>query len=202
VAASSPSASTPSSWPSPTRRRTTSTSSSSRSPASTSPPRWAVQRGLTAKHFAGNVSYSGLSVDYEDYVDQATAEILLNWRQQVYNPQTKQLGPASQYKRNAQVLFTSPGGLILRKLNILGMFPLSVKIGPQADTQTDGLSMINCQFQYDECTPGDGFSTTNWAQLAGSQIAVGGFLTGSAGLGLSATVQAGVSGTAGTGFNA
>lgn len=133
-----------------------------------------IQRGLTSKKFAGNVQFDQLTVEFKDYVDRPTLAQLVQWRAQVFNPYTKQVGAATLYKRDCEVFLFPPVGSLaaVRSIILKGVWPDSIDTG-NADVSSDESVNIQTNFQYDECLPGQGFDQTSFLLSAGISLVSG-----------------------------
>jgi hypothetical protein len=117
-----------------------------------------IQRGITPKKFAGNLTYDAMSCQFKDYVDRPVAQRLLEWRSRVVDPVTGSVNAAASYKRSAKVMFVGPPGTPTRELNVRGIWPTVVNFG-DADLSSDETVMIQATFEFDECFPGKGFDS-------------------------------------------
>lgn len=81
---------------------------------------------------AGQGKANDAEVVCRDFVDQAVYKSLMDWRKLVQDPETGNIGLASSYKKNADIVLIGPDGSTERKLQLKGCWPKSV-IGEQLD---------------------------------------------------------------------
>jgi len=72
---------------------------------------------------AGQVTVEEGSLMLKDFVDTDTRGAILRWRKQVYNPQTGQIGMASDYKKELDVVLQGPDGENTRVAKLIGCWP-------------------------------------------------------------------------------
>lgn len=78
---------------------------------------------------AGKVTIDDMDIVYKDYVDKETAKILWEWRLQVYNPNTGQVGLAKDYKKTGLITMFAPDGSLQREWKLYGMWPMNMDPG-------------------------------------------------------------------------
>lgn len=109
------------------------------------------------RKFAGPPTFDDLSVIYKDYVDQQTANLLLKWRHQVYDPNTGKIGLASAYKKTGWVAMFSPEGSVERRYDVIGIWPSAFDPG-DADLQGEDTINITCTLTIDKAIPSRGLA--------------------------------------------
>ena len=82
----------------------------------------------------------------------ARENILMKWRDAVYNPRTGKIGWAKNYKREASIVLYSPNGTILRKWVARGVWPTNVELGDMDYSGSD-LRKITMTLSVDEAYP-------------------------------------------------
>ena len=107
-------------------------------------------------YVAGKHSTEGGTITLHDYMDKKTAEILMGWRYQVYNPKTGTQGYASVYKKTGALYYLpptlDPASKDCRRFNLQGMWPSSFKMGNPDYSSTD-LALIELAIRIDKFIP-------------------------------------------------
>ena len=109
------------------------------------------------RKFAGLPTFDDLSVVYKDYVDKNTADFLLKWRLQVYNPKTGVIGLKSDYAKTGWVEMFAPNGEFVRNYDIIGCWPSGFDPG-DADLAGEDTMNITLTLTIDKAYPSAGFS--------------------------------------------
>lgn len=109
------------------------------------------------RKFAGNPEFDDISVQFQDYADLNTAQTLLAWRHQVYDPTTGKIGLKSQYARTGLVKLFAPNGDFERQYHLIGMWPSAFDHG-EIDQQGDDMLTIMCNFCIDKAIPDVGLA--------------------------------------------
>lgn len=74
-----------------------------------------VKYGNETRKYAGGVTYENMTLTVRDFVDLNVLEILENWRNSTYDPETGAVGYPSEYKKSGHfVLFDSKGNTVKR----------------------------------------------------------------------------------------
>lgn len=110
------------------------------------------------RKFAGNPTFDDLSVTFNDYIDVGTADALLLWRHQCYDPNRGTVGLASSYKKSGWVTLFSPDGDpgYNREYTLIGIWPSMFDPG-EIDHQGEDVVRITCTFTIDKAYPSKGF---------------------------------------------
>jgi hypothetical protein len=102
---------------------------------------------------AGRRTLEGGSIRCRDFLDQATANVILKWRRLVYDPRTGALGYAMNYKREACIILTGPDGVMHeRKWKLQGLWPTSVEHGNLEYNSNEVLEM-SVSLRFDRAIP-------------------------------------------------
>ena len=78
---------------------------------------------------AGKTTFDTTSMVLRDTIDYDTELQFLNWRKQVYDPETGRMGLAADYKINAVVIEYTPNGEQYRKWELVGCWPSGIEYG-------------------------------------------------------------------------
>ena len=79
-----------------------------------------------SRKVAGGAVVGGVRLVVRDFVDVPTGRILRDWRKQVHDPETGEIGYANEYKRNASLIMNDPKGRdIARQILLKGVWPSS-----------------------------------------------------------------------------
>jgi len=84
---------------------------------------------------AGQVSYDDIDVEVKDFIEPDIQDIIEEWRKEVYDQETGDLGWAADYKREGILYIYSPSGDVKRTWKLKGVWPTSVNFG---DLDYDG----------------------------------------------------------------
>jgi len=122
----------------------------------------------TESKFAGRASVEALSLVYRDYVDVATADALEIWRRAVFNPDTGEVGYASDYKVNGSSELLGPDldadnarlANHFRFFRLEGCWPSLVDRG-DIDMAGDDQVFITATIEIDMSTPVDNLNLIN-----------------------------------------
>lgn len=107
------------------------------------------------RKFAGNPTFEDLQVVYKDMVDVDIAKILQKWRYSVYNPETGQVGLASQYKKTGTITLFAPNGGFVRTWKLIGAWPSNFDPG-DADLSGEDTINISVTVTIDKAIPDQG----------------------------------------------
>jgi hypothetical protein len=105
------------------------------------------------RYVAGRASFESIPVIVKDAISGETAREINNWHESVYNPENGQIGLASEYKRDAQIIMFGPDGSAQRTWALRGCFPTAVNFG-SLDYNSDDVVRIDMQLRYDKCIAG------------------------------------------------
>lgn len=131
-----------------------------------------VQKGITPRKYAGNLSYDALSVTFHDVVDRPALTQFLKWRAQATNYATQQVRAASSYKKNGRAILIGPEGTRNREILIFGMWCSGVVMG-EADKGSDEPLLPSATIEYDYALPGEGFDANSFLGQAALNFAAG-----------------------------
>lgn len=126
-----------------------------------------VPYGNEVVYVAGKAVWEAGTIVCRDYIDRPVAQLLLNWRTEVYDPTTGAIGLSGGfggvpgYKRNASIITFPPNvidgserGVPYQKVwTIYGAWPL--RVNPAAnglDMNTSGQVMIELVLRFDKAT--------------------------------------------------
>jgi hypothetical protein len=104
------------------------------------------------RKFAGTPTFDDLQVVYKDMVDVNIAQILQKWRYMVYNPETGQIGLASQYKKIGTITQFAPNGGFIRQWKLIGAWPSAFDAG-DADLSGEDTVNISVTITIDKAVP-------------------------------------------------
>lgn len=105
---------------------------------------------------AGKAVWDQGTVVVRDWIDRPTAKIVYDWRQQVYDPLTGQIGLCREYKKQCDVFLFAPnstdgGGSGARIWVLHGAWPVSVAFAANGLDQTSsGQVQIEMVMRYDK----------------------------------------------------
>lgn len=108
--------------------------------------------GNSSVKVAGKTNYEDVSITVKDYIQVDMEDILMKWRDAVYNPRTGKVGWAKNYKREAAIVLYSPNGTILRKWVARGVWPTGVELGDMDYSGSD-LRKVTMTLSVDEAFP-------------------------------------------------
>lgn len=96
-----------------------------------------------SRKVAGGANVGNVTVTIRDFVDIPTAAILRDWRYQVHDPGTGNIGYAFEYKRNASLVMNDPKGNDTRQILLKGVWPSSFNTPDFTYTSTTGTVKIS-----------------------------------------------------------
>lgn len=88
-----------------------------------------IPYGNENRYVAGKAVYETMPLVIKDWVDRATRLALVNWRRQVYDPSTGNVGLPSEYKKTGELILQASNGTLLRRTRLIGLWPLSMEGG-------------------------------------------------------------------------
>ncbi len=97
---------------------------------------------------AGQTTYEASTLELRDTIDAGTADALMAWRRDVYDPDTGNIGRASTYKRTASLFLLASDGSTYREWQLIGCWPQSVKAG-DLDMTDNNVVLIEATIRYD-----------------------------------------------------
>jgi hypothetical protein len=102
-----------------------------------------------SRKVAGGANVGNVSLTVRDFVDIPTGRILRDWRSQVHNPETGEIGYAFEYKRNASLIMNDPKGNDVRQILLKGVWPTSFNTPDFTYTSTTGTVKITMSLSVD-----------------------------------------------------
>lgn len=84
---------------------------------------------------AGQAEFGDIELTVKDFITTDVERLLWDWRLQVYNPQTGQVGWAEHYKKNGYISQYAPDGTHERSWRLVGLWPQNLGLG---DLNYDG----------------------------------------------------------------
>jgi len=88
-----------------------------------------VNFGNEVRKVAGRATFEDLSLVLKDFVDQQVVEQMIQWRRQVYDPNTGVIGLARDYKKQGEVIMFGPNGETQRTWKLYGVWPSKLDPG-------------------------------------------------------------------------
>jgi len=107
------------------------------------------------RYVAGKVMFEGGSLTVKDFVTENVMKSVVQWRQQVYDPETGKIFAASNYKKAADLLVFGPDGQNERKWRLIGLWPQNANYG-SLDMSNADLLRIEITLRYDKAIASDG----------------------------------------------
>jgi hypothetical protein len=101
------------------------------------------------RYVAGKAQFDPIPIAMKDMVDQRTANAIDQWFNRVYNPETDQVGFASDYKKEADIILFGPDGSTERSWKLVGCWPYTVSFG-QLDMNASDKVVIEMSIRYDK----------------------------------------------------
>ncbi len=95
-----------------------------------------------SRKVAGSAHVGNISIVVRDFVDTQTAAVLAAWRRLVHDPDTGEIGFASEYKRQGSLLMLDPKGGDTRSISLVGIWPSSFNTPEFSYTSTTGTVKI------------------------------------------------------------
>lgn len=86
---------------------------------------------------AGIANFEDGTLVLKDVIEKDTEQIIVDWRKQVYDPETDKVGLAVNYKKQARVIQWAPDGSMERTWKIIGAWPSTVNYGTLDYTASD-----------------------------------------------------------------
>ena len=108
-----------------------------------------IKRGNSEMHFAGKTTFGEGKLTVHDYIGAGTKDILIAWRQQVYDVEKEKTGLASDYKLDAYLLEYTPEYQLVRTWKLYGCWPMSLSEGDY-DHDSSESKTIDVSIRYDK----------------------------------------------------
>ena len=97
---------------------------------------------------AGQTTNETATLELRDTIDAGTAGAIMAWRDSVYDPETGNIGRASEYKKTASVFLLSPDGSDYREWQLIGCWPQAIKAG-DLDMTDNNVVLLEATIRYD-----------------------------------------------------
>lgn len=81
------------------------------------------------KKIAGPLTWEACTWTLRDFIDNKTREICVNWRAEVGDPDTDQVGLARNYKKEGKIVLLGPNGAFERTCKLIGVWPSAFNPG-------------------------------------------------------------------------
>jgi hypothetical protein len=108
----------------------------------------ALPYGNETRYVAGKTMFDQATLDLRDFVDKDTRKAIVDWRKEVYDPDSGRIGLARDYKKDATLTLYGPDGTMERKCKLQGCWPMAVNHG-QADHSSSDVVLISVTLRYD-----------------------------------------------------
>lgn len=113
---------------------------------------------------AGKAVFEDMELAFEDYCDRDTAALLWDWRLEVYDPSTGQVGLARDYKKRGEITLFAPNGDFQRVWTCFGMWPSNMDPG-DIDHAGEDIVRVNMTVTIDKAIYGTVESSTSQAPV-------------------------------------
>ena len=104
-------------------------------------------------YVAGQTTYSEGSLVVHDMVDKNIYGLLRDWRKQVYDPVTGNIGFAAAYKKTARILLVAPDTTSERQFQLTGVWPQKISPGDLTYNEGTGIVEIGMTIRFDKSLP-------------------------------------------------
>ena len=115
----------------------------------------------------GKVKFEEMELKVKDFVDIGSANAMLKWFRQVYNPETGSIGLARNLKKNADLTLFAPDQTIVRIYKLIGIWPKRFEHG-DFNMAENAPVFITTTLRYDRAIPGAGLNQS----LSGINVGV------------------------------
>ncbi|MCG8433064.1 MAG: hypothetical protein MJA83_03405 [Gammaproteobacteria bacterium] len=88
-----------------------------------------LRYGNEIRYVAGQNEYEAIPLIVRDYVDRAVRNAMVEWRRQVYDPLTGNVGLPTNYKKTGNVILQATDGTFLRNVRLIGLWPQALNAG-------------------------------------------------------------------------
>ena len=96
----------------------------------------------------GKTTYDTCQLELNDYVDQRTAKIMLDWKRKVFNPKSGATGLAKDVKKQATLIQFAPDGTSKRTWKLIGVWPGDIDFG-EGSMEDEKQNTIKVQLNID-----------------------------------------------------
>jgi len=107
-----------------------------------------IPYGNEKRYVAGQATYETIPLVVNDYVDREVRTALLNWRRQVYDPETGLVGLPSEYKKEGEIIIMASNNTQQRICRLIGLWPQAMNGGTLDMTSADPVQ-IELTLRYD-----------------------------------------------------
>jgi hypothetical protein len=139
-----------------------------------------------SRAYAGSLAnFNALAMVVHDYLDRQTAQILYNWRRQVWNPNNLTIGLARNYKLTGMLYIAPPNAISIsdiiarsRSIYLQGVWPTTLNLG-QFDMDDEGTNVeIECTLSCDRAYPADSDGNGDASYMGPQDIDISGYPAG------------------------
>lgn len=103
-------------------------------------------------YVAGQTTYATGNIVVNDMVDKDIYGLLRQWRLQVYDPTTGNIGLAAQYKKTARIVLVAPDTTSPRQYQLTGLWPMKISPG-DLDYTSNSVIEISMTLRFDKSLP-------------------------------------------------
>ena len=111
-----------------------------------------LQYGNEEVHVAGRLKYSEGSITVRDMVDKDIYRLLRDWRRQVDDVVSGNIGFAAAYKKTARIVLVAPDNTVARQVQLTGLWPTKIEGGSLSYAEND-VVLITMTLRYDKALP-------------------------------------------------
>ena len=108
-----------------------------------------LRHGNEVIHVAGAPKFAGSTIKVYDTIGSNMANMLQLWFWRIFNPETHQMGLVTSYKTNAQLYLYAPDSSVIRKWELMGVFPTSLNFGDMSSDGNGGAMQITMELSVD-----------------------------------------------------
>lgn len=103
-------------------------------------------------HVAGKLKYDTGDITVRDMVDKDIYQALRNWRRQVDDVVSGNIGFAAQYKKTARLVLVAPDNSLNRQVQLTGVWPEKIT-GGTLDYGANEVVVITMTLRFDKVLP-------------------------------------------------
>lgn len=107
-----------------------------------------IPYGNEERKVAGKAKFADMPLKVNDWVDRKVRKAIVDWRKQVYDPETGNIGLPSLYKKSAEIILYASDGTRTRSVRLVGLWPSAVE-GGELNMEGMEVVQINMTLQYD-----------------------------------------------------
>ena len=108
-----------------------------------------IKYGNESRKVAGKVELAEMPLKVVDWVDKKTRKAVQDWRKQVYDPETGNVGLPASYKKTASIILFASDGTRAREVRLTGLWPSAV-VGGSLNMASADIVKIEVTLQYDK----------------------------------------------------